>query len=211
MPIAIQRQAPALRRRASMNDFTHIPTYTAMSTAMMDCATTAAGRATSPPDSRVGSFIKPDTVPRNPSNPTVTAMCMAILRRFSSRASAPKITSNRPNAAGISAVRLTLSVPKYPPKPSTMSTIPNPMVVFAKFDAPCCGIPILQSNCLSMPDCVVLSHMKPATYLLLAAALPLCAQVKITQHTDRISVEIDGKPFTDLFVGADTTKPYLWP
>jgi len=62
-----------------------------------------------------------------------------------------------------------------------------------------------------MPICGVLSHMKPATYLLLAAALPLCAQVKITQHTDRISVEIDGKPFTDLFVGADTTKPYLWP
>jgi hypothetical protein len=53
--------------------------------------------------------------------------------------------------------------------------------------------------------------MKLATFLVLAAALPLCAQVKVTQHTDRITVEIDGKPFTDMFVGADTTKPYLWP
>src|SRR5499427_9998952 len=53
--------------------------------------------------------------------------------------------------------------------------------------------------------------MKPATCFLLAAALPLCAQVKITQHTDRISIDIDGKPFTEMFVGADTTKPYLHP
>ena len=47
--------------------------------------------------------------------------------------------------------------------------------------------------------------------LLFAAALPLCAQVKITQHTDRISVDIDGKPFTEMFVGADVPKPYLYP
>jgi hypothetical protein len=53
--------------------------------------------------------------------------------------------------------------------------------------------------------------MKPASCLLLAAALPLCAQVKITQHSDRISIDIDGKPFTELFVGAETTKPYLHP
>jgi len=32
--------------------------------------------------------------------------------------------------------------------------------------------------------------MKPASCLLLAAALPLCAQVKITQQPDRISIDI---------------------
>src|SRR5438874_6304272 len=53
--------------------------------------------------------------------------------------------------------------------------------------------------------------MKSASCLVLAAALPLCAQVKITRHSDRISVDIDGKPFTEMFVGADTTKPYLHP
>src|SRR5205814_561476 len=134
---------------------------------------------------------------------------MAILRRLSSRASAPKSTSSRPKAAGISAVILTLSLPKYPPTPSTMSMIPNPMVVFAKLRSSFFWNSY-SSNCLSMLNCVVLSHMKCATFLLLAA-LPLCAQVKITQHTDRISIETDGKPFTDMFVGADTTKPYLWP
>ncbi len=53
--------------------------------------------------------------------------------------------------------------------------------------------------------------MKTATCFLLAAALPVCAQVKITQRTDRISIDIDGKPFTEMFVGADTNKPYLHP
>ena len=52
--------------------------------------------------------------------------------------------------------------------------------------------------------------MKSASFFLLAA-LPLCAQVKITQHTDRISIDIDGKPFTEMFVGAETTQPYLHP
>src|SRR2546426_1327298 len=53
--------------------------------------------------------------------------------------------------------------------------------------------------------------MKSASCLLLGLALPLSAQVKITQHTDRISIDIDGKPFTEMFIGADTTKPYLHP
>jgi len=48
--------------------------------------------------------------------------------------------------------------------------------------------------------------------ILLAAALPLCAQVKITQQgNEKISVEIDGKPFTDFYIGPQTHKPYLWP
>lgn len=51
-----------------------------------------------------------------------------------------------------------------------------------------------------------------ALLLLAAAALPLCAQVKITQQgNQKISVEIDGKPFTDFYIGPDAYKPYLWP
>src|ERR1017187_6030560 len=46
----------------------------------------------------------------------------------------------------------------------------------------------------------------------LAAWLPLCGQVKITQGTDKVSVEIDGKPFTDFVIQSeDYAKPYLWP
>ena len=47
--------------------------------------------------------------------------------------------------------------------------------------------------------------------LLVALGLPLAGQVKITQSSDRISVEIDGKPYTALFVGAGANKPYLHP
>ena len=40
----------------------------------------------------------------------------------------------------------------------------------------------------------------------------LCAQVTVTQKgTGKISVEIDGKPFTDFWVGPETKKPYLHP
>lgn len=53
--------------------------------------------------------------------------------------------------------------------------------------------------------------MKSVLSFLLAGALPLAAQVKITSHPDRISIEIDGKPFTELFIGAETHKPYLHP
>jgi hypothetical protein len=45
-----------------------------------------------------------------------------------------------------------------------------------------------------------------------AIALPLCAQVKIAQQgNQKITVEIDGKPFTEFFIGPDTHKPYLAP
>ncbi len=48
--------------------------------------------------------------------------------------------------------------------------------------------------------------------LLAALALPLSAQVKITQQgNEKVSVEIDGKPFTDFWIGPDTNKPYLSP
>ena len=47
---------------------------------------------------------------------------------------------------------------------------------------------------------------------LLAAMLPLAAQVKITQQgNQKISVEIDGKPFTEFWIGPETNKPYLAP
>jgi len=47
--------------------------------------------------------------------------------------------------------------------------------------------------------------------LCLLAALPVVAQVKITRETGKIQVEIDGKPFTDFYVGAEAPKPYLHP
>jgi hypothetical protein len=48
--------------------------------------------------------------------------------------------------------------------------------------------------------------------LLVTLSLPLLAQVKFTQNGNRtVSVEIDGKPFTVLFVGPETRKPYLSP
>lgn len=48
--------------------------------------------------------------------------------------------------------------------------------------------------------------------VLIAAALPLCAQVKVTQHgNQKISVEIDGKPYSEFFIGPETHKPYLAP
>jgi hypothetical protein len=53
--------------------------------------------------------------------------------------------------------------------------------------------------------------MKIGCVLLMCLAIPLCGQVKITQLSDRISVEIDGKPFTSLLIGPDVVKPCLFP
>ena len=52
--------------------------------------------------------------------------------------------------------------------------------------------------------------MKQAIFLI-AAALPLCAQVKVAQGDRKITVEIDGKPYTEFFIGPETHKPYLAP
>jgi hypothetical protein len=41
--------------------------------------------------------------------------------------------------------------------------------------------------------------------------LPLAAQVRFTKDAARIDVVIDGRPFTTLYFGDDTNKPYLWP
>ena len=53
--------------------------------------------------------------------------------------------------------------------------------------------------------------MRSVLLLLASAALPLCAQVNIKQVSDRVIVEINGKPFTELITAADVPKPYLHP
>jgi hypothetical protein len=48
--------------------------------------------------------------------------------------------------------------------------------------------------------------------LAFAIILPLCAQVKITQQSPaKVSIEIDGKPFSDFYIGPENAKPYLHP
>ncbi|MFB3777371.1 MAG: PmoA family protein [Bryobacteraceae bacterium] len=53
--------------------------------------------------------------------------------------------------------------------------------------------------------------MKGRIWLALALVFPICAQVRFTQGKDRISVAIDGRPFTEFFYGPDVPKPYLHP
>ena len=54
--------------------------------------------------------------------------------------------------------------------------------------------------------------MRVALFISLLAAGQMLAQVKITKQAARIDVEIDGKPFTALYLsGPDITKPYLHP
>src|ERR1039458_8918849 len=45
-------------------------------------------------------------------------------------------------------------------------------------------------------------NMISRVLLALCLALPLCAQVTFTQEKGRISVSIDGKPYTDFFLSA---------
>ena len=43
-------------------------------------------------------------------------------------------------------------------------------------------------------------------------AAPVFAQVTITNGPEKVSISIDGKPYSDFYVaGAELTKPYLWP
>jgi hypothetical protein len=61
--------------------------------------------------------------------------------------------------------------------------------------------------------------MKHTTLVILSAALlalPAAAQVKLKSSPEKVSIEIDGKPFTDFYIAgkafdAEVTKPYLWP
>jgi len=50
-----------------------------------------------------------------------------------------------------------------------------------------------------------------ASAAMLTLAAPASAQVKVTQGSDRVMVEVDGKPFTALFTSSAVTKPYLHP
>jgi hypothetical protein len=49
----------------------------------------------------------------------------------------------------------------------------------------------------------LLFAMSRSCWLVFVLAAALAAQVKVTQGTDRIAVEVDGKPFTDFIVSAD--------
>jgi hypothetical protein len=53
--------------------------------------------------------------------------------------------------------------------------------------------------------------IRSVTLTLLLSFLPIAAQVELTQKPGRISVQIDGKAFSDFFYGQDTPKPYLHP
>jgi hypothetical protein len=55
-------------------------------------------------------------------------------------------------------------------------------------------------------------HRAQALCIAAALAMPLWGQVKITpQGGSKIAVEIDGKPFTDFYIGPEAPKPYLHP
>lgn len=54
-------------------------------------------------------------------------------------------------------------------------------------------------------------NMRRTLLAALIACAGLNAQVKLTQSQDRISVTIDGKPFTEFFFGPEAPKPYLHP
>jgi hypothetical protein len=47
--------------------------------------------------------------------------------------------------------------------------------------------------------------------LFFAMSVACVAQVQIKQSPDRVSVSIDGKPFTEFFAGPEAVKPYLHP
>lgn len=53
--------------------------------------------------------------------------------------------------------------------------------------------------------------MRPSYWLLFLLAMPLFAQVAIDRAEGRLSVSINGRPFTTLFCGPETGKPYLHP
>jgi methane monooxygenase PmoA-like len=53
--------------------------------------------------------------------------------------------------------------------------------------------------------------MKSSYWFIPLIAVPLCAQVEIVGTKGQVSVAINGKPFTTLFCGPETSKPYLHP
>lgn len=81
-------------------------------TAIIDWIVIAAGRSKTSPPSILKNLIKPPTVPPNPRSIITAAPCIACLKYFSLRASKPKISTGIPRNAGMSAVTLSLPIPK---------------------------------------------------------------------------------------------------
>src|SRR3569833_3199953 len=46
---------------------------------------------------------------------------------------------------------------------------------------------------------------------LLGIAMPVPAQVSLAQKSDRITINVDGTTFTNLYFGRDARKPFLYP
>ena len=58
----------------------------------------------------------------------------------------------------------------------------------------------------------VMKSLNKCYILFLLSGLPLFGQVKVARDGDRITVDVQGKPFTALYIaGTDTTKPYFHP
>ena len=56
------------------------------------------------------------------------------------------------------------------------------------------------------------THLLLFVFMSLCIAAPVSAQVKITQTPEQIAVDINGKPFTVLYIGGkDLNRPYLHP
>ena len=53
--------------------------------------------------------------------------------------------------------------------------------------------------------------MKPCIAIVLLAAAPCLAQVKVTKGSGRLEVEVEGKPYGALYVGPEVQKPYFYP
>jgi hypothetical protein len=55
-------------------------------------------------------------------------------------------------------------------------------------------------------------RLVPTALAAVLLAIPASAQVKITPGSEKVAIEINGKPFTDFFIAGEmVTKPYLWP
>ena len=72
---------------------------------------------------------------------------------------------------------------------------------------------ILKDGGVQQASCDLLAIMRFSIFVtMLAFAVgPLQAQVEFKTSSDRIDVSVDGKPFTTLYYGAETMKPYMYP
>lgn len=48
-------------------------------------------------------------------------------------------------------------------------------------------------------------------FAILTLSVSAASQVKVAKLADRVAVDIDGKPFTALFIGPEVAKPFLYP